>query len=183
MGIIKKRFDRNYFENILYREIPGSQRNRNRLKLIMDIKKNGKLLEIGCGSGGFLDLAAEYFDVDGIDISRYSVHHLKKRHGGKIILGNIVHTKLKKNYYDVIVIFNVLEHIKRPELAIRNIYNGLKQGGVLVGSVPNNSSLFGSFAAWFINSFIDKTHCSTFQPNYWLKAFKKYNFRKSTKSK
>ena len=76
--------------------------------------------------------------------------------------------------------FRILEHLKEPHLTVEKIYNSLRREGVIIGSVPNNFGLIGGFTTWFINTFIDKTHCSTYPPFYWSTLFKEAGFKKIT---
>lgn len=176
MNIIKKQFDENYFENIGYREVPNSRRNRNRLYEILNHKNEGKLLEVGCGNGGFLELAAKHFDVEGMDISKYAIDSIKQTFGDKVRIADIENTKLPPDHYDVIVILNVLEHLKKPGKVIDKIFYSLKKTGIVVGSVPHNYGFVGRLHTSFTN-FIDKTHVSTYPPDHWQALFKQAGFK------
>lgn len=43
---------------------------------------------------------------------------------------------LQKDFYDLVIIWHVLEHVKEDNIAILNLYDSLKQSGILVASVP-----------------------------------------------
>lgn len=175
MNFVKKQYNKDYYENIVYREAPNSQRNRNRLGEILTHKKGGKLLEIGCGKGEFLKLAKRHFDVAGIDISQYTIDCIKHSFGAKVKRGNIEAEELISDYHDVIAIFNVLEHLRRPGIVIDKIYHSLTKGGIVIGSVPNNSTLIGRVHTALANCF-DKTHCSTYPPHRWRALFRETGF-------
>ena len=176
MSITKKKYDKTYFENLLHRELSNSQRNRKRLKEILKHKTSGRLLEIGCGKGKFLELAAKHFSVEGIDISKYAVNSINATLN--VNIKDIEKTGLIPNYYDVIVIFSTLEHLKKPILTIKKIYSGLKEGGILIGSVPNNFALMR--LPNHIIDILDQTHCSIYKPNQWHNLFEKTGFKKAT---
>ena len=176
MRIIKTKYDENYFENLFYRGSSNSQRNKNRIREILEYKINGALLEVGCGKGNFLKEAEKYFDVTGFDVSNYAINEAKKMLGNKVSVENIEQTDLRPNHYDVIVAFNLLEHLKNPNNAIKKIYGALKNGGILIGSVPNNYGVVGGLATLLFNA-IDKTHCSTYSPHIWNKYFLKHGFK------
>lgn len=175
MGIIRQKYGKNYFENILLRDSANSRRNKNRLNEILKYRRKGRLLEVGCGKGEFLRSAMKYFDVEGVDISKYAINSIKPKFGEKVKVNNIEKESLKQNNYDAIAAFNLLEHLKEPEFTIKKIHNSLKRDGILIGSVPNNFSLIGKFATNIMN-LLDKTHCSTHPPYYWYALFKKSNF-------
>src|SRR3989344_3108313 len=177
MAIVRMKYDKNYFETAFYKEAKNSQRNRNRLREILKHKNRGKLLEIGCGKGEFLKLAMEHFDVEGMDISEYAFSYLKGILGKRICKANIENADLNPGKYDVIAVFNLLEHLKDPRKVIKKLHKGLKKGGIVIGSVPNNFGLIGKMATSVMN-FVDRTHCSVHPPGYWHSAFEEAGFKK-----
>jgi SAM-dependent methyltransferase len=172
----RKRYGKDYFESGAYRQRPSSPRNRHRLEVVLDHKRAGRLLEIGPGTGAFLRLAARRFEVEGLDISKYAVRKLRAIFGARVRRGNIEAADIDPGRYDVIVGFNVLEHLRQPRRAVQSIYHGLKRDGVLIGSVPHNYSLVGSVHA-ALTDFFDKTHHSTLPTPRWRRIFKEAGFR------
>ena len=175
MSIVKTEYDKNYFENYFYKEIPNSQRNRNRLKELMIHKEKGKLLEIGCAEGHFLREARTFFEVDGIEFSEYAVNKARKYLGENVLEGDIENIQLERHFYDAIVVFNILEHLKDPMKTIEKLYDSLQDEGILIGSVPNNFGIIGGLATQ-ISNIIDKTHLSTYPTEIWWNHFKKAGF-------
>jgi 2-polyprenyl-3-methyl-5-hydroxy-6-metoxy-1,4-benzoquinol methylase len=176
LSVIRRRFDRRYFESVAYREIADSQRNRKRLQEITSHKKGGKLLEVGCGQGGLLRLASRHFDVHGIDISSYAIACIKPTFGDQVWRGDVENGSFSAAHYDVILAFNVLEHLEDPGAVIKRIYDSLTDGGVFVGSVPNNSAGVGMILTRFANA-VDRTHRFTYPPTRWRTLFRKRGFR------
>ncbi len=175
MHITRKRYNKEYYENAAYRAKANSPRNRKRLAMLRRHKPAGRLLEIGCGLGKFLELAALHYEVHGLDISKYAVAYSQRVLGSSVKRGNIEEEQLPLAYYNVIVAFNVLEHLKQPGRTVDNIYASLKEGGVFFGSVPNNSGPVGStYTA--ITNILDKTHCSTYAPRRWCALFQQAGF-------
>jgi len=175
MRIIKKEYDKNYFENGFYKEKPESQRNRNRLRELIRHKKSGKLLEVGYGEGNFLHEAQKQFDIEGIEFSEYATNNARIILGDKVSRGNIQNVNLQSAYYDVIVVFNLLEHLREPMKIINKLSDALKEDGILIGSVPNNFGIIGGLVTALSNIF-DKTHCSTYSPNIWYEYFTEVGF-------
>jgi 2-polyprenyl-3-methyl-5-hydroxy-6-metoxy-1,4-benzoquinol methylase len=174
MRLIQTDYEEGYHEGPLYREPPESQRNRGRLALLREYLSGGSLLEIGCGMGGFLRLAEKHFAVEGIDISRHAVNRIKRYFGQRVWQSDIEVQSLSRAY-NVITVFNVLEHMHRPAAVIEKLYNALENGGVLIGSVPNNFGLVGSVSTRAGNYF-DRTHVSTFPPEVWRGLFERVGF-------
>ena len=108
----------------------------------------GKILEIGCGIGNFTKTLLEFGQVYGIDIREDYVNETKKilkTNGAKIGLGDIEKGGyfFRGEKFDSIVCINVLEHIRDDVRALRNMYNLLKKGGVLILIIPAHPFLYG----------------------------------------
>ena len=177
MFLKKKPYGRDYFEGIYGKYSHNSQRNRNRLNEILTRKREGTLLEIGCGKCEFLRMAEKYFQVEGIDISKYAIDSSKHSVNGTIRLEDVENYHLRPDVYNVIAAFNVLEHLKQPDIAIQKIFTALRKGGLLIGSVPYNATLIGHVHTVLTNIF-DPTHCSTYPPDRWDSIFITSGFRK-----
>lgn len=172
-------YSRDYYDNPLVRETPGSQRNRNRLRWILahdPASGTRRLLEIGCGTGGFLRAAAPFFAIEGIDISAYAVETARRALAAPVRQADLQTETLPGESYEVVAAFNVLEHLVDPPAALRSIHTGLVPGGWLAGSVPNNFGLLGGTHTLLTNLF-DRTHVSTFTPARWRALFEQAGFR------
>lgn len=175
MKFVKKEYDQHYHENFAYREHENSQRNLKRLALLLEQRQAGDLLEIGCGTGGFLRLAEKHFRVQGFDVSKYAVQRLQPHFGERVRVVNAEQQPLPRAQYDVIVVFNILEHLRQPHKVVAKIASALKPGGLMIGSVPNNQSIIGGTITR-IGNFVDRTHVSTFSPPVWERIFKHAGF-------
>jgi 2-polyprenyl-3-methyl-5-hydroxy-6-metoxy-1,4-benzoquinol methylase len=176
MKLIKRSYDDGYFNQIGYRESENSQRNQARLALVLEhCPDGGRLLEIGCGQGGFLRLAESHFDVTGVDVSHQAVKALRPHFGERVSTLNIEQRPLTLSGFQVVAAFNILEHLRQPEKAVRKLAAALEPGGVLVGSVPNNSGAAGRVVTQ-LGNFFDRTHVSTFTPPTWRRIFEHAGF-------
>jgi SAM-dependent methyltransferase len=164
--MIRRSFEKGYHEHFLYREIENSPRNQARLALIRSLQPGGQLLEVGCAPGGFLRLAAAHYDIQGIDISRHAIQALREQFGERIQTANIELHPFPPLAFDIIVAFNIFEHLRRPEKVIARLVQALRPGGLRVGSVPYNAHLVGSLVTRVTNLF-DRTHVSTLPPDAW----------------
>ncbi len=170
-----RRYDRKYFESVFRRGERDSQRSRNRLYLIRRYRAEGKLLEIGCGKGYFLQAAARYFTVEGIDISPYAVQALAGLPQLHIRRGDIEIVSLPAAEYHVIAAFNVLEHLSHPQTVLEKVHTALREDGIFVGSVPYNGALVGRVHT-AITNLVDRTHVSTYTAPRWRCHFKAAGF-------
>jgi 2-polyprenyl-3-methyl-5-hydroxy-6-metoxy-1,4-benzoquinol methylase len=170
LPLFRTRYSKDYFESFLFRQASGSQRNQKRLAEILPYHHRGRLLEVGCGMGKFLELAGRHFDVEGMDVSDYAVRHLSQELGLPARRDNIEQAMLPSNNYHVIAIYNVLEHLHNPGVALAKIFAALLPGGITAGSFPNNYGLIGG-ASTVVSNIFDRTHISTFAPDRWRQLF------------
>lgn len=100
--------------------------------------KNKRILEIGAGEGGVISQLNDKNIVIGSDISESGVDQCNKL-GIKCILNDISSEKLPFNNgtFDYVIMLEVLEHVKSPQIAIEEIQRVLKKNGKLIVSTPN----------------------------------------------
>ncbi len=103
--------------------------------------KGGLLLDVGCGTGGFLAVARqEGYTVEGLDFDPEAVRMAQERFGlNDVFTGNVDEflTQRPRKRYDVVTAFEVLEHTTAPREFIRELVGLLAPGGYLALSVPN----------------------------------------------
>ena len=99
-----------------------------------------RVLEAGCGSTTRLDLGGKAYLV-GLDMSERQLE--RNRSLDERILGDIEVQDLPPQSFDMIVCWNVLEHVPHPDRAIANFRLALKDDGLIVLAVPNPLSVKG----------------------------------------
>lgn len=99
-----------------------------------------KLLDIGCGNGGFLRIAQQLgWEVWGTDVDEKALK-VASQTGAKVFQGSLPNLDLPDNSFDVITLSHVIEHVHDPDLALREIHRLLKPGGLLWLATPNLAS-------------------------------------------
>jgi SAM-dependent methyltransferase len=111
--------------------------------------KGSRLLDVGCAEGQFLHLAAKAgYEVTGLDFNPVSVEIARKLLGVSTVYSYAVEElghRFLGAQFDVVTIFEVLEHTADPYQTVRSIYKLLKPGGQLFLSVPGNRRWPGLF--------------------------------------
>jgi len=82
------------------------------------------------------------WQVEGTDFSPEAARRASERLGGKTIhVGQIEHLDLGSHQYDLVTLWDVLEHLYQPLDSLRRVHSLLKPGGVLIVNVPNLDSV------------------------------------------
>lgn len=104
---------------------------------------NMKILNAGCGTGNDLKIFKKYGKVCVIDINKKA---LVKINDNQIIKkqGDICNLKFPDNYFDVVTLFDVVEHIQNDRVALNECKRVLKKDGFLLLTVPAFQIIFGS---------------------------------------
>jgi len=103
-------------------------------------RKGQSLLDIGCGNGDFLALAAEVgWNARGLDTDPIASGVARSR-GFDVTLGDIERHDDSLERYDAITMSHVIEHVHSPKDLMRRTYKLLKPGGSLYIDTPNIES-------------------------------------------
>ncbi len=116
------------------------------------LHRGRRLLDFGCGAGAFLQrMHLLGWDVLGVDISAATVERIRKQLRLSAVAGDLDAAELASGSFDVVTMWQSLEHVHDPLHTLRRAHRLLAPGGRLVVSVPNIASLaFGWFRpAWF----------------------------------
>jgi len=125
--------------NRLYKGIRNYSLNK-KIKLIKKYFNSGSVLDIGCGTGHFLNqLSINGFKVHGIELGD------EARKFATMTFGLSVDPGLDKldqhlNHYDIITMWHVLEHVYTLDHYIKRIRSLLSENGILIVAVPNPDS-------------------------------------------
>ncbi|MBU1129772.1 class I SAM-dependent methyltransferase [Patescibacteria group bacterium] len=107
--------------------------------VLRGIKNGGKVLDLGCGQGVWLRyLRKKGFDGWGLDMSRVAIEEAIKRLGKKkLIVGNLKGAGFKKDFFDAVTCFHVLEHVKKADSLVKEVFRVLKKDGLFVLRLPD----------------------------------------------
>lgn len=129
------------FEDPEY-ELEHKSRAENQARILKKINKlfpkKGKLLEVGCATGGFLELAKKSgWDVKGVEPSKWAASIASKTYKIPVFQGLLENAKFKDDSFDVVVVLDVIEHVSSPRELLQNIKRLLKKNGIVCIVTPN----------------------------------------------
>jgi 2-polyprenyl-3-methyl-5-hydroxy-6-metoxy-1,4-benzoquinol methylase len=111
---------------------------RARLHQLHRYITRGKLLEVGCAAGDFLQAAAQAgFEVEGVETDPYTSVEARTVHGLKVTTGALRDAAYPADHFDAAVMFHVLEHLDSPRRTVEELHRVLKLGGILAIETPN----------------------------------------------
>ena len=162
------KFEREYFEGedshfskslgydvLVKLNLWRSKKYKNKIKTHSTFHKT--LLDIGCGYGHFLDILKDDFIIHGMDISNHAIKVASKRVDCEYKQGNLEDLIPFDMNFDIITAISVVEHLKDPTKALKNIHAQLNDGGLFCLEIPTVS---GKISKIVYNLFFasDKTH-------------------------
>lgn len=119
--------DDEYLKNV-------SLRKKTAEKVLSTIKtfvKKGRLLDVGCATGDFLEVARNIYNVEGLELSDWAIK-LASEKGLKIYKEELQYrAKTCNDHYDVITMWGVIEHLEFPKREIATVNRLLKIDGIV----------------------------------------------------
>jgi len=124
------------------------------------------VLDLGCRYGALTEYYAEGNDVTGVDIDREALEHAEARLGIQALWADLDYPlAFMDETFDVVVIGELLEHIREPKRLVDQARRVLRPGGRLVGSTPNGFRVKNRLR--FLSGRppeVDPTHLHLFSP-------------------
>jgi len=144
---LEKMYSEGEYENYVKKiTLPGDKIRKN----ITEVRKfdqlkslfnsPGRVLDVGCGAGVFLTIAAENnWDCTGIELSKSGLNAAQEK-GVNIIEGSFDNYKSNKKF-NCIAFWGVLEHVVNPIEQIKKAVSLLEENGIIIFEVPSADSL------------------------------------------
>ena len=115
-----------------------------RLRYAINGYPTGRLLDVGCASGNFLSLVKRRgWEIWGVELNPHAAAAAARRLNAEVLPGDLVDLHLPGEYFDVVTLFHVIEHVLDPRRTVHKIREVLKRKGRLVLETPD----FGSKSA------------------------------------
>lgn len=138
--------------------------------------KPKRILDVGAGIGFFLS-AIDSCEKHAVEISEYACKIIKERYKDiNVFNGDLKNSTFKKNYFDVIMFYHVIEHLEKPDDILDHLYKLLRKDGILIVGTPNISSIA---AKVFQSNFrlFGPGHLCLFNPKSLEKILSNHRFR------
>jgi SAM-dependent methyltransferase len=115
-------------------------------------KKSGRVLDVGCSIGLFLDAAADAgYETEGIELSQWARAEASRRH--TVYDKPLAELKWKERF-DIITLWGVIEHLSYPAREMQLVFEALKPGGyvfIYTGDVGSSvARIMGRRWYWFM---------------------------------
>jgi 2-polyprenyl-3-methyl-5-hydroxy-6-metoxy-1,4-benzoquinol methylase len=111
---------------------------KSQVRLIQKYAGGTNLLDIGCAQGFFLFSASKAgYTTKGIEISQDAVAYAIKEFGLDVEAKPFEELRFPENHFDVVTLWQVLEHVPYPLMMLKEVHRILKPGGLVVASTPN----------------------------------------------
>lgn len=128
---------------------------RKRLRLVQQwLPRPGRVLDVGCATGSFLAALREQgWQAQGVELSPYAADYARQRYSLDVFTGELQAAQLPDQAFNLVVLWDVLEHVYQPRETLLEAARVTAPGGVLLLVLPNPGSveacLFGQYwAGW-----------------------------------
>ena len=123
------------------------------------LPKGSKILDVGCATGVFLDMMRKFeWEVEGVEVSNELASYAHEKFNLKVHVRDITKENLNSGPFQVITMFDVIEHVVNPVEVIEAIHEHLNPGGIALIYTPNLESLAIHYLKEYSSSVIPVHH-------------------------
>jgi len=154
------------------------QRYEELLDMFEPYRQLNRILEVGCGVGYFLERARmRGWDTYGVEISSKAVSICRGK-GINMFEGRLVDAPFEKEYFDVIVSIETIEHINNPNDEVAMFRKLLRKGGAVYVTTPNFNSILRYILQEKYDVICYPEHLCYYTPKTLNYLFKRHGFKK-----
>jgi len=111
---------------------------------------SGKMLDVGCSTGVFLEGMERWgWQVQGVEMNSEVAEYARQRFDLQIFPGTLEDAHFPTGNFDLVTLWDVLEHVYDPKSTLKEIFRILRPGGWLVMSLPDpdciEAKIFGAY--------------------------------------
>jgi SAM-dependent methyltransferase len=147
------------------------------LDLLKPYKGGGRLLDVGCSIGLFLDLARERgWQGIGIEFAPRALAYARERYGLEVLDVPLEEAGFEDESFDAVGLLSVLEHTNEPRRMLGDVGRVLRPGGAVYVVVPNVESLACRVLHERARTFDGRNHLVYFSPSTLRDCFDRSGF-------
>jgi len=166
-----------HFDSKMY--VNNSKRIKDEIHNYINLKRKNKILQIGCGPDDVIHHFGEgkLYGIDPL-MKDYNQMGILKKDNVKNIKGVGENLPFEDNFFDLIIINNVLDHCQNPKKVLEEINRCLKKEGVLYTETNVRPKLLYPFLkmVWWTKISTAKGHPYLFLPKSLRKLIQSCNF-------
>lgn len=146
------------------------------LKARISPLQDKKILDVGCFTGDFLDLAQKEGAITwGIELQQEAFVIANRKHPGRILNCNFDEAVFKEKF-DVVTLFGVIEHLTNPEVLLEKTAGWMTGNGLVIIQTPNTGSVFAKLLNKYWPPFAPVEHIHYFSERNIVMLLNKFNF-------
>ena len=152
---------------------------RTRCVQVARLRNSGALLDVGCATGLFLNEMRRYgqWRLAGIEVEARAAAYAADRFDLDVFNGQIANAPWPARSFDVVTLWDVLEHLPDPGDALRRLGKLLAEGGVLIASVPNLDSVDAARFGRYWTGLDAPRHFSVFRKRDFVRLLEEAGYR------
>lgn len=116
----------------------------SRFKFASNFVKDKIVLNAGCGTAYGLDYLSSARRIINIDISKDAINYARAKDFSTVtsdfLVMDVAEMGFKRGIFDVVISFEVIEHVKNYSKYLKEVYHVLKNGGLYIMSTPNKKT-------------------------------------------
>lgn len=150
-----------------------------RLQEIEKLKsEKGTILDVGCSFGYFLDAArSRGWKPVGVEIGEYAARFAQETLKLEVHVSDVRQGDLPSNCFDVICLWDVLEHLDEPLAVLNHLHHLMKKEGLLVFNTPDVDSYIRKLQGLRWRCFIPPIHVTYYGPRAVKALLERTGFR------
>ena len=103
---------------------------------------SGRVLDVGCATGFFLEVATEAgWNAYGVELSGFAAELAQRRFGDRVFNGTLEQATYPDAFFDLVMLSDIIEHVPDPRSFLYEVRRVLRPDGVVMLVTPNSVSL------------------------------------------
>lgn len=149
-----------------------------KLNIIKKYNPNGRLLDLGCGMGYFINgvKADKNFEFDAADVSDDAINYVKENFNIDVLNESNLNS-IPNETYEIITQWHVLEHVHRIDERMQFLKRVLKSNGTMFIAVPINDSFDAKYYKKFWDGYDVPRHLLHFNRKSFKHLMQKHGFK------